>query len=83
MLTLQEMCLYVYHALDRDVTTFCVDNELPAAFKESWCKKSSPTDRWIKDYKLQKPIAEDASMATGVLDVNLDLDLSALCGRCT
>ncbi|GLI61283.1 hypothetical protein VaNZ11_003633 [Volvox africanus] len=52
----KDMALYTYHSLDRKAADFCPDSELPAAFKELWCKKGPPTPELIAHYPQYPPL---------------------------
>ncbi|KAG2493602.1 hypothetical protein HYH03_008119 [Edaphochlamys debaryana] len=52
----KDMALYMYHSLDRRAADFCPDSELPAVFKELWCKKGPPTAELISHYPPQKAL---------------------------
>ncbi|GLC64956.1 hypothetical protein PLESTF_000225900 [Pleodorina starrii] len=52
----KDMALYMYHSLDRKAADFCPDSELPAVFKELWCKKGPPTSELIAHYPQYPPL---------------------------
>ncbi|PNH05026.1 Tetratricopeptide repeat protein 13 [Tetrabaena socialis] len=52
----KDIALYFYHALDRRAQDFCPDSELPAVFKELWCKKGPPSAELISHYPPQPPL---------------------------
>ncbi|GIL49345.1 hypothetical protein Vafri_5718 [Volvox africanus] len=52
----KDMALYTYHSLDRKAADFCPDSELPAVFKELWCKKGPPTPELIAHYPQYPPL---------------------------
>ncbi|KAG2452817.1 hypothetical protein HYH02_002163 [Chlamydomonas schloesseri] len=52
----KDIALYLYHALDRQAKDFCPDSELPAVFKELWCKKGPPTAELISHFPPQPPL---------------------------
>jgi hypothetical protein len=56
---LREMALLAFHSLDRPFCRICLDCELPALFKELWCKKAAPTDELVATYSRQPPLPRD------------------------
>lgn len=53
----KEIVLHMNKNLDRPVVNFCWDTEMPALFKEMWCKKQPPTPELISTYAPQPPLA--------------------------
>ncbi|PNW88256.1 hypothetical protein CHLRE_01g021450v5 [Chlamydomonas reinhardtii] len=52
----KDIALYFYHSLERRAKDFCPDSELPAVFKELWCKKGPPTAELISHFPPQPPL---------------------------
>jgi len=59
----KEIALYLFHRLDRNVRSFCVDRELPPLFKEAWCKKLPPSAELVSSYRGQPPLRGPAGAA--------------------
>ncbi|KAG2444526.1 hypothetical protein HXX76_001272 [Chlamydomonas incerta] len=52
----KDIALYFHHSLERRAQDFCPDSELPAVFKELWCKKGPPTAELISHFPPQPPL---------------------------
>ena len=51
------------HNADRPVADFCLDADLDAEFKESWCKKGPVSDALLRSYRRQPPLPPPHAVA--------------------
>lgn len=44
----RQLALFYHKMMDTPLSQFCIDNSLSAEFKESWCKRSTPSSQLAK-----------------------------------